>query len=127
MKKWDEKGAVEKKMKKILIVDDEHDIGILLMAMLKGVGHKVEFATSFDKASELIEKNRFSTIFLDLNLGIRNGLELVPLIKKSHTETNVVIITALEGNGVSEQIKNAGITKLLLKPFSKKEVLESLN
>ena len=55
-------------MNKVLVVDDEEDIGILMKAMLKSSRFSVVYASNIGDATKELKTDEFETVFLDLNL-----------------------------------------------------------
>jgi DNA-binding NtrC family response regulator len=83
----------------ILAVDDDKDILVFLKKLL--VDYKVMTAASGHEACELIKKQRFDLVFLDIELGDMNGIELNAKISEISPGSNVVFIT-----GFYEQYKS---------------------
>ncbi len=71
-------------MKKILIVDDEKDIRNNIKAILSDENYLANTAENSDEALELINKNNFDLIILDvwLNDSTLDGIELLKALKK---------------------------------------------
>ncbi len=103
----------------ILIVDDEVDIRELIAGILEDEGYEARTANSADSALESIKTRRPSLIVLDIWLeGSRlDGLELLEVIKQSHPDLPVVIIS---GHGNVETAVSAirkGAYDYIEKPF----------
>lgn len=113
-------------MKRILIVEDEEDIGLLLSAMLKNAGYEVAYAPDALKAKELIRSDQFQFILLDLNLGNSHGLDLMPSIKRFQTGAEVIVISAYTDDSVQKAVFAQGIKQFIKKPFSKAQVLKAM-
>jgi DNA-binding NtrC family response regulator len=113
-------------MKKVLIVDDEKDIGTLMVMILKSVGMEVEYASGPVQAASYLEQNQFNTIFLDLNLGGSYGLDLMPLIRQSQENAEVIVISAHSEPSTLEKVQEAGISNFIQKPFKRMEIIEAV-
>lgn len=113
-------------MSKVLVIDDEEDIGIMMRAMLKSSGYTVVYARNITEATEKLENNKFEMVFLDLNLDNEYGLNLVSTIRSTNIETNIVVITAQKGKDVKEDVSLNGIECLVQKPFNKSQILTVL-
>ncbi|MCP3872629.1 MAG: response regulator [Desulfobacteraceae bacterium] len=70
------------KQKKILVVDDEKAILLLLETAFSRAGYEVLIATRAEKALALLENEEVHVMFLDLNMSEMNGLDLCANIKK---------------------------------------------
>lgn len=112
--------------KKILVVDDEEDIGLLMKVILTHSGYTVLYASNLNEAREILLTKDIHIVFLDLNLGDEYGLSLLPLIRKTNEDANIVVITAQKESRIREDISSSGIKKLIEKPFNKKEILTVL-
>lgn len=113
-------------MKRILIIDDEQDIGHLMRAMLRSAGYRVEYACCAASARKLLLSHDFQTIFLDLHLGDEHGLNLLPAIKESQENPDIVVITAYDEPAIRKRVAKEGIRHFIPKPFKKSQVLEML-
>ena len=113
-------------MNKVLVIDDEEDIGIMMRAMLKSSGYTVVCASNISEATEKLENNKFEMVFLDLNLDNEYGLNLVGTIRKTNENANIVVITAQKGNDVKKDVSLSGIECLVQKPFNKSQILTIL-
>ena len=103
----------------LLIVDDESDIRELISGILEDEGFETRLAHDSDSALASIEERRPSLVVLDIWLqGSRlDGLELLNVIKESHPELPVVIIS---GHGNIETAVTAikrGAYDYIEKPF----------
>ncbi|MEI6613562.1 MAG: response regulator [Chrysiogenales bacterium] len=65
----------------VLVVDDETNIRKTIAICLEIEGCKVRSVSNFDDAVNEIKQNVFDVAFLDLRLGTRNGLELIPYLQ----------------------------------------------
>lgn len=113
-------------MNKVLVVDDEEDIGIMMRAMLKSLGYKVDYAGNLSDATEKLENERFKVVFLDLNLDNEYGLNLVSTIRKTNRDANIVVITAQKGLDVKKDVALNDIDSLIQKPFNKSQIVSIL-
>ncbi|MBL4894114.1 MAG: sigma-54-dependent Fis family transcriptional regulator, partial [Emcibacter sp.] len=109
----------------ILIVDDEEDIRDLISGILDDEGYETRTAKDSDSALAEIEARRPSLIILDIWLqGSRlDGLEILEVIKKSHADLPVVIIS---GHGNIETAVSAiklGAYDFISKPFETDKLL----
>ena len=80
-------------MNKILIVEDELAISELMKMALEEQGYKCEVADDGEKGANLIEKNQYDLILLDIMLPKIDGYELLEYIKQI-SEIPTIFITA---------------------------------
>lgn len=111
---------------KVLVVDDEQDIGFLMKMLLKSEGYEVQYVQTLTQARVAIASNTFHTIFLDLNLENEYGLDLVPAIKSLSNQPQIAVITAQKEPRVRKEVKESEVDFLIEKPFNRTRILEVL-
>ena len=102
---------------RVLIVDDEPEIGNLLKLFLEDDFDVVTF-TDPRQACEEITKNPYSLVVSDIKMPFLTGLDVVKHVKKTRPETHVILIT---GHAQTErdkaEAKELGAAGVLFKPF----------
>ena len=78
---------------RILIVDDDPDILVLIAAYLAGAGHVVETTTSSRDASRRLKQDRYDALVTDILLPDIDGLELVRLVRGYNPDIWIVAIS----------------------------------
>lgn len=80
---------------RVLVVDDEMDVRVLLKLHISGPGISVvgEAATGAD-AIKVVDEQRPDIVVLDLNMPVLDGVEALKVIKQRWPDTNVVVHTA---------------------------------
>lgn len=106
------------KKNKILIVDDEDPIRNLFHTALAQKGYDVASASSADQALDIIKKQAFPVMFLDLNLPGMNGIELCRNVLKLHPETIAYAVTGYASSQKSSECMEAGFASYFTKPVS---------
>jgi two-component system KDP operon response regulator KdpE len=106
---------------KILVVDDEAPIRRLLRAALDRANYEVVEAASGREALSALEIDHPDAVLLDLGLPDRDGLELVPLIKKNGAA--LVVVSAREATEQKVAALDLGADDYVTKPFDTDEVL----
>ncbi|MDQ6961000.1 MAG: sigma-54 dependent transcriptional regulator [Mariprofundaceae bacterium] len=103
----------------ILIVDDDDGIRWVLNRVLSEAGYHVEQASTLDQAKNLMEKNNFSLVYLDVYLPDGNGMDAVAAACFSMP---VVLLTAESTFGNASKAYDLGVLEYLPKPFDLDEV-----
>lgn len=111
---------------KVLVVDDEKDIGFLMKMLLKSEGYEVIYVQTLAQAKEALKSETFHTVFLDLNLENEYGLDLVPLIRNLDRQPVIAVITAQKEVRVREEVKASDVDFLIEKPFNRNKILQVL-
>lgn len=108
-------------MIEILIVEDEKPISNLIKLSLSKEGYVCTCAYDGKEAADLIEKNRYDLILLDIMLPEYDGFELMEYIRPM--EIPVIFITAR--GSINDRVKGlrAGAEDYIVKPFEIVELL----
>ncbi len=107
---------------RILIVDDEASILKTFRFCLEDAGHTVAGARNADEALRLVDQQVFDLCFLDLRLGDRSGLELLPELLGRAPWMKLVIITAYSSIESAVQAIRQGASDYLTKPCSPEQL-----
>jgi diguanylate cyclase (GGDEF)-like protein len=116
----------EQKKNRILIVDDEQSLRIILSQVLTDDGYDVTIAQSGEEGLELFQKEPFPVVFTDIVMGNMNGLELLQEIKKIDPETQVIVITSHASLDTSITALRAGAYDYLIKPFDDLDMISNV-
>lgn len=111
--------------KRILICDDEEGVREALKLILEGHG-QLDFARNGEEALEMIKKNPYDGILLDIKMPVRDGLETLEEIKKVRPGTKAIIITGYQSVETASKALKTGALDYISKPFDKEEVLEKI-
>lgn len=112
--------------KRILIIDDEQDICLLLSGLLRRLGYQPTCAHFLEEGRRYIRTQQFDAIFLDLNLPDGLGFDLLPTIKTAETIPKVVMISAFDGMAERKRATDQGADHFIGKPFTRKTVEAAL-
>jgi len=120
-------GTNRKKNKaRILAVDDSADTLELIQRHLSSTGHSVMTATSAEEAVQRLEENDFDLVITDLKMPVMDGLDLIRHIQKNYRDVGKLMITGYPSIGGAVEAVRLGAEDYLAKPFTKKELLETL-
>lgn len=110
---------------KALIVDDELHIRRLIHSALMRAGYAMVEAQNGREALERLNDERPDIVILDLGLPDRDGLELVPLIKRQ-SDATLVVVSARDATDQKVAALDLGADDYLTKPFDTDELLARL-
>ncbi|MBF0303462.1 MAG: response regulator, partial [Desulfamplus sp.] len=102
--------------KRILVVDDEESICLLLKSALITKGYEVFTAGNPSDALEVLDKNTILVMFIDLNLPEMTGVELCKEIIKRNPLTIAYAITGYASHFELAECKSAGFEDYFKKP-----------
>lgn len=106
---------------KVLVVEDELPIRDFIGMNLTRAGYQCEYAQNGMEGANMIEKNHYDLILLDIMLPFIDGYELMQYIEPQHIPT---IFISAKG-AVEDRVKGLrmGADDYLVKPFSMDELL----
>lgn len=101
-----------------LVVDDSLPIRTQLKIALQGIANKVDFAENGNDAMELIEKNNYSIVFLDVILPGIDGYDVCKKIKHDLGKKDMPVIMLTSNSSPADRVKGklAGCDTYLIKP-----------
>jgi CheY-like chemotaxis protein len=102
---------------KMLVVDDNSVLRILLSKMLSRLGYDVASADSGEKGLGLFLKNSFDIVLSDFEMPGMDGVAFACSIKKCPPCTPVVIMTGAGRQAVLSR-NSSGVDKVISKPFT---------
>lgn len=113
---------------KIVIVDDDQDIRLLLDFNLSGEGYEVLEAANGAEALDIIKTNEIALVVTDLSMPVMDGYELIKNLK-DNPETSKIPVLLLTGRE-EERVSTEGMTNppddFIPKPFVKADLLEKV-
>ena len=107
----------------ILIVEDEPDLGKVLLENLSQNGYVVHLAENAEKALKLFNHKSFDLVISDIRLPDMSGLQLLDNIKNQSLPTPVILMTGFGTVQDAVEAMKKGAFDYILKPFSL-EILE---
>jgi len=114
--------TVNEYIPKILVVDDEKRIRNSCHTVLTGQGYVVACAESGSQGLQMIGREYYDIILLDLMMPQMSGLDILPEIKADHPDTVVIVITGYSTVEHSIEAMKAGAFDFIPKPFSPKKL-----
>jgi excisionase family DNA binding protein len=117
----------ERKRTKVLIVDDDTQVGELFREALPSSQYIVHLATSGREANTALSAETYQVAFIDLVLPDTTGVQLLKLIRDSYPATRTVIVT---GHPYSQLLADAfelGFFMVLKKPFVSEQIRSVVN
>lgn len=107
---------------RILIVEDYKEISQMLADFLMAHDYEVECAYDGKRASELLKKNTYKVVLMDLMLPYKSGDVLIGELRE-HSQTPVIVLSAKSQVETRLEVLRMGADDYILKPFDLDEVL----
>lgn len=108
--------------KRVLIVDDEADICLLLSGLLRRLGYQPTCAHFIEEGRQCLNSQQFDAVFLDLNLPDGLGFDLLPFIKEDQSKAKIIMISAFDGQAERRRATEQGADYFIGKPFTRRSV-----
>jgi len=113
-------------MNKLLVVDDDLHMRMMLEAVLESEGYSVVLAQSGPEALAMMKEEQPSLVLLDYMMPGMNGLDVLREIKKNHGQTDVIIVTGHGNEKLSIEMLKSGAADYIQKPFTMDKLLSSV-
>ncbi len=111
----------------LLIVEDEQRLAEILKKQFDDSGFNAEIAFDGYVGKQLVEKNAYDLIILDINLPLINGYDLCREIRKSNSRIPIIMLTALGTVDNKMAGFDIGADDYVIKPFDFRELLARVN
>jgi DNA-binding response OmpR family regulator len=108
---------------RILVVEDEKKVATALQQGLEAEGYAVTLAADGEEGFDLVGREPFDLVLLDLALPRRDGVDVLAAMRKRNCMTPVFILTARDS--IEDRVLglDAGADDYLIKPFTFPELL----
>jgi DNA-binding NtrC family response regulator len=111
----------------ILVVDDEAEIREGLEALLTSENFEVTLAETGEAGLHQIEDHPFDLMLLDVSLPDRNGIEMLPEIRRRDPQLSVILITAYGSIEMARAAFKNGAQDYITKPWSNDELISQIS
>ena len=113
------------KLKKVLIVEDEGDMCLLLNILLTGKEMELDHVKNLSAAEKYLQNEQPSVIILDNKLPDGFGLDLIPFLKKKYPSIKIIMISGFDASAKDVALES-GADVFLEKPFTKDQLYQSI-
>lgn len=111
----------------ILIVEDDLNLGFLLMEHLQNEGFRIRIARDGLSGLEVLQKENFDLCIFDIMMPKLSGFDLAKHLKDLHPSTPFLFITARILKEDKLQGYNLGAEDYIIKPFDEEELICKIN
>ncbi|TGA99735.1 response regulator [Sporolactobacillus shoreae] len=115
-----------KTLGRIMVVDDQAGIRLLLNEILKGEGYVPFLAANGGQALKLIQEEDIVLVLLDMRIPGMAGTEILKKIKELKPDIKVMIMTAYEDNEMMRDAMQNGAIACFSKPFDIAELVTAI-
>jgi DNA-binding response OmpR family regulator len=111
---------------KILVLDDDPDIGTMIKMMLEYKGYAVTVSDRAIQAEEALRDNNIDLIIMDMLLSGVNGTDLCTDLKKDSSTSHIPVIMISAHPNAKEICLQAGADEFISKPFDMQDILSKI-
>ena len=111
---------------RILVVDDEEALRIVLSAELEGEGYQVDSAADGQEAINTLATKEFDLILLDIKMPNVDGFEVLKYVKEHCAKTKVVMLTGFADLKNAIESKKLGAEDFVSKPYDLVDLLTTV-
>ena len=117
-------------MAKILVLDDEPSILLMIKKMLEKAGHEVDIALNGREGMLLFEKNKPDLLISDIIMPEKEGLETIFELRRLYPDLKIIAISGGGRIGPDVYLPGAkllGANMVFQKPLNQKEFVNAVN
>jgi CheY-like chemotaxis protein len=116
--------------KRILVVED-NPINVIVLKKFIENYYELDAATNGQKAIEMIEKNNYALVLMDINLGGEqmNGAEVLRKVRENEHFNHLpfIAVTAYVTEEAIQKFKEDGFADVVSKPIDRERILNTIN
>lgn len=116
-------------MAKILVIDDEPSILLMIKKMVEKAGHEADLALNGNEGIEKIEKNKPDLVITDIIMPQMEGLETILGLRKKYPKLKIIAISGggrVGPEGYLSSAKLLGADRIFQKPLVQKDFMEAV-
>jgi len=112
---------------RILVLDDDPDIGTMIKMMLEYKGYRVIVSDRADLAQQALNDGGVDLIIMDMLLSGVNGTDLCIDLKKNPSTSHIPVIMISAHPNAKEICLQAGADEFISKPFDMNDILSKID
>ena len=115
--------------RKILVVDDDHEILEVVSMLLRSKGYDVETAPTGEEGFAKLVDHEFEMIILDVMMPGINGFDLCKKLKDDDRTFHIPVLMLTAKAEMADKLKGyfSGAFDYVVKPFDREELLQKIN
>ncbi|MBP2832868.1 response regulator [Aquimarina sp. U1-2] len=110
----------------VLIVDDNKINQIVTQNILKKKGYTCNIASNGMAAIEMLKKEKFDLVLMDINMPEMNGLEATKVIRTFNSHIPIIALTAVEEGEIRNQALSVGMNDVIIKPYDTQQFFQTI-
>lgn len=118
--------AAKKEVIRILVIEDEGDICLLLELLLTGRNTVIDHVHTLMDAKDFIEREQPTLVLLDNRLPDGLGIDFIGFLKRVYPRIKIIMITGVDGIA-EDAVLATGADRFISKPFTQSQLHESIS
>jgi len=123
---WGVSASIFCTVRRVLVVDDEENLRLVLRTLLRRHGYEVETAESGEEALGMVDSFGPDVVLTDVRMPKMGGLDLLTTLKAKGNEATVIVMSAYGNMDLALEAMKAGAYDYVQKPFKPDEVVLAL-
>jgi two-component system response regulator AtoC len=113
-------------VRRVLVVDDEENLRLVLKTLLKRHGYEVETASTGEEALGLVDSFGPDVVLTDVRMPKMGGLDLLATLKAKGNDATVIVMSAYGNMDLAIEAMKTGAYDYVQKPFKPDEIVLAL-
>ncbi len=113
-------------VRRVLVVDDEENLRVVLRTLLRRHGYEVETASSGEEALALVDGFGPDYVLTDVRMPKMGGLDLLATLRAKGNDATVIVMSAYGNLDLAIEAMKAGAYDYVQKPFKADEIVLAL-
>lgn len=113
-------------MSRVLIVDDEPDLLLMLRVSLEAAGFETGLAADGDEALRRIRGEHFDVMLLDMMMPVLDGWAVLGALKNDPTAPPIIVVTARTAQADKDRAFDMGAADFVSKPFMLEDLISRI-
>ena len=116
-------------MQRILIIDDETNILLMLKKMLERAGYEIDLASNGEEGLRLFRNMPCDLVITDIIMPEKEGLETIREMKKMKPKMKIIAMSGggkISADNYLETAKIFGASRIMEKPFTQQAMVSTV-
>ena len=111
----------------VLVVEDNKINQTITKKIIEKNNCSCVIANDGYQALEILKKEKFDIILMDINMPLMNGFETTRKMRLNKIDTPVIALTAFAKDEITEEALSAGMNDIMIKPFEPRKLFQVIN
>ncbi|WP_246022054.1 tetratricopeptide repeat-containing hybrid sensor histidine kinase/response regulator [Flavobacterium cellulosilyticum] len=112
---------------RVLVVEDNKINQMITQRIIEKNNGNCTLVDDGFQAIEILDKEDFDIILMDINMPLMNGFETTRKIRQKGIETPIIALTAFAKDEITEEAISAGMNDIMIKPFEALNLFQVIN